>query len=211
MTSINDTTSTNNTKDDTMTTKFHGVIPPVVTPLTTNGDLDVPSYEKLINRLLGQGVDGLFVLGSTSEVAFFDDEMRGRVLAEAKRIINGRVPLLAGVIDTETSRVMAQMRAAERFAPAGFVAGMMSRSHLFEADAPVQKGRHRHLVGGVEHGGAGGRHVQHDHALEHLQVFQRGDVVQAQVIAAASSPSMTNRPIWQIHPTPSANNSVTCW
>ena len=54
-----------------MTTKFHGVIPPVVTPLTTNGDLDVPSYEKLINRLLGQGVDGLFVLGSTSEVAFF--------------------------------------------------------------------------------------------------------------------------------------------
>ena len=80
MTSINDTTSTNNTKDDTMTTKFHGVIPPVVTPLTTNGDLDVPSYEKLINRLLGQGVDGLFVLGSTSEVAFFDDEMRGRCL-----------------------------------------------------------------------------------------------------------------------------------
>ena len=27
----------------------------------------------------------------------------------------------------------------------------------------------------------------------------------------ASSPSMTNRPIWQIHPTPSANNSVACW
>ena len=113
MTSINDTTSTNNTKDDTMTTKFHGVIPPVVTPLTTNGDLDVPSYEKLINRLLGQGVDGLFVLGSTSEVAFFDDEMRGRVLAEAKRIINGRVPLLAGVIDTETLRVIRHIRQAE--------------------------------------------------------------------------------------------------
>ena len=37
MTPINDTTSTNNTKDNTMTTKFHGVIPPVVTPLTPNG------------------------------------------------------------------------------------------------------------------------------------------------------------------------------
>ena len=74
MTPINDTTSTNNTKDNTMTTKFHGVIPPVVTPLTPNGDLDVASYEKLINRLIGQGVDGLFVLGSTSEVAFFDDD-----------------------------------------------------------------------------------------------------------------------------------------
>ena len=40
-------------------------------------------------------------------------------------------------------------------------------------------------VGGVQHGGAGGRHVEHDHALEHAQVFQRGDVVQAQVVAAA--------------------------
>lgn len=113
MTPINDTTSTNNTKDNTMTTKFHGVIPPVVTPLTPNGDLDVASYEKLINRFIGQGVDGLFVLGSTSEVAFFDDEMRGRVLSEAKRIIDGRVPLLAGVIDTETLRVIRHIGQAE--------------------------------------------------------------------------------------------------
>ena len=96
-----------------MTTKFHGVIPPVVTPLTPNGDLDVASYEKLINRFIGQGVDGLFVLGSTSEVAFFDDEMRGRVLSEAKRIIDGRVPLLAGVIDTETLRVIRHIGQAE--------------------------------------------------------------------------------------------------
>ena len=96
-----------------MTTKFHGVIPPVVTPLTTDGDLDVASYERLINRLIEQGVDGLFVLGSTSEVAFFDDEMRGRVLGEAKRIIDGRVPLLAGVIDTETLRVIRHIRQAE--------------------------------------------------------------------------------------------------
>ena len=49
----------------------------------------------------------------------------------------------------------------------------------------VRGHRHHCGVGGVQHGGAGGRHVQHDHALEHLQVFQRGDVVQAQVVAAA--------------------------
>ena len=107
------TTIANTTKDTTMTTHFHGVIPPVVTPLTTDGDLDVVSYEKLINRLIEQGVDGLFILGSTSEVAFFDDEMRGRVLGEAKRIIDGRVPLLAGVIDTETLRVIRHIRQAE--------------------------------------------------------------------------------------------------
>ncbi|MDO4412231.1 dihydrodipicolinate synthase family protein [Cutibacterium sp.] len=96
-----------------MTTKFHGVIPPVVTPLTTDRKLDVPSYERLINRLIEQGVNGLFVLGSSSEVAYLDDESRGRVLAEAKRINDGRVPLLAGVIDTETQRVISHIRQAE--------------------------------------------------------------------------------------------------
>ena len=86
------------------TTPLTGVVPPVVTPLTPDRRLDVPSYERLINRLITAGVDGLFVLGSTGEVAFCTDEMRAQVLTEAVRIIDGRVPLLAGVIDTQTAR-----------------------------------------------------------------------------------------------------------
>jgi hypothetical protein len=42
-----------------------------------------------------------------------------------------------------------------------------------------------HRVGSVEHGGAVGRHVLHDHTLDHGQVFHRADVGQAQVIAHA--------------------------
>ena len=135
------TTIANTTKDTTMTTHFHGVIPPVVTPLTTDGDLDVVSYEKLINRLIEQGVDGLFILGSTSEVAFFDDEMRGRVLGEAKRIIDGRVPLLAGVIDTETLRVIRHIRQAEEIGVDAVVATApfyeATELPLFVYDIPV--------------------------------------------------------------------------
>jgi len=96
-----------------MSTRFHGVIPPVVTPLTPQGELDVASFERVINRLLDQGVDGLFILGSTSEVAFFEDEMRGQILREAMRITAGRAPVLAGVIDTETRRVIQHIRQAE--------------------------------------------------------------------------------------------------
>lgn len=97
-----------------MSTTFHGVIPPVVTPLNTDGSLDVASFEKVINRLIDQGVDGLFILGSTSEVAFFEDEMRDQVLTEAVRITAGRCPILAGVIDTETRRVISHIRRAEK-------------------------------------------------------------------------------------------------
>ena len=49
--------------------KLGGVLPPVVTPLHPDRTLDVASYEKLIDRLIAAGVHGLFVLGSTSEVA----------------------------------------------------------------------------------------------------------------------------------------------
>lgn len=93
--------------------KLTGVIPPVVTPLTQDRRLDIESYERLINRLITAGVDGLFVLGSTGEVAFCTDEMRGQILTEAARIIDGRVPLLAGVIDTQTARVLQHVKVAQ--------------------------------------------------------------------------------------------------
>ncbi|QPP07806.1 dihydrodipicolinate synthase family protein [Streptomyces bathyalis] len=90
-----------------------GVVPPLVTPLTTDRTLDVPSFERLIGRLLAAGVDGLFVLGSTGEAAFCTDELRARVIREAVRAAAGRVPVLAGVIDTQTGRVLRQLDAAQ--------------------------------------------------------------------------------------------------
>src|SRR5690625_2039201 len=92
---------------------FQGVIPPLLTPLTADGRLDVPSLERLIEHHLAGGVDGLFVLGSSGEVAFFEDEMREQVLTAAVRLVAGRVPVLAGIIDTQTRRVLAHLRRAE--------------------------------------------------------------------------------------------------
>ena len=51
------------------TTGLTGVVPPLITPLTPDGDLDTASLERLVGYLLDGGVHGLFALGSTSEVA----------------------------------------------------------------------------------------------------------------------------------------------
>ena len=56
--------------------KISGVVPPVVVPDTPEGALDVPSFERSINRMIDAGVDGLFFLGSSGEVAFVTDERR---------------------------------------------------------------------------------------------------------------------------------------
>lgn len=62
---------------------FHGVIPPVVVPLTNGFEVDWPSYTRVLEHLIAGGVHGRFVLGSTSEVVFHD-EATARVNAIVK-------------------------------------------------------------------------------------------------------------------------------
>ncbi|MCA1406550.1 dihydrodipicolinate synthase family protein [Ensifer sp. IC3342] len=92
---------------------FTGVIPPVVTPLTTSFEVDYPSFSRVIDHLIDGGVHGLFVLGSTSEVVFHDEATRRRIIEHAVERVRGRVPTLVGVIDPTTERVIAHARAAQ--------------------------------------------------------------------------------------------------
>ena len=82
-----------------MDTRFTGVIPPVITPLL-DGRVDLDSLDRLVDMLIGAGVDGLFLLGSSGEAAYLTDSRRDAVVARAVARANGRVPVLAGAIDT---------------------------------------------------------------------------------------------------------------
>ena len=93
--------------------RFRGVIPPVVTPLDENRKLDKQALERSVERMIGAGVDGLFFLGSSGEVAFLPDEARDELLREAVKLVAGRVPVLAGVIDMQTPRVIGHAKRAE--------------------------------------------------------------------------------------------------
>ena len=102
--------------------QLKGVIPPVVVPDTPDRQLDVPSYERHIERLIEAGVDGLFVLGSSGEVVFSTNERRDQIIRESVRIVGGRVPVLVGIIDTETERVLELGRRATELGADGLVA-----------------------------------------------------------------------------------------
>ncbi|MCF3964791.1 dihydrodipicolinate synthase family protein [Streptomyces fuscigenes] len=91
-----------------------GVIPPVCTPLTAERELDTASLERLCTFLLEAGVSGLFVGGSTGELAYHTDEVRLRALEVVRGVAAGAVPVLAGAVDLSTNRVIAQARAAEK-------------------------------------------------------------------------------------------------
>ncbi len=99
-----------------------GVIPPVVIPLREDRTFDRASLERSVNRMIDAGVDGLFFLGSTSAVAFETDVERAEILAAAIEIVRGRVPVLAGCIDTETNRVIEHAKHAQAAGVDGVVA-----------------------------------------------------------------------------------------
>ncbi|HEX3792543.1 MAG TPA: dihydrodipicolinate synthase family protein [Pseudonocardiaceae bacterium] len=101
---------------------FTGVIPPVCTPSTPAGDLDRGSLTRLCEFLLDAGVDGLFVGGSTGEVALLDDEQRLAALTVAVDVAAGAVPVLFGAIDTSTARSIVRARAAQQRGAAAIVA-----------------------------------------------------------------------------------------
>lgn len=95
-------------------THLHGIVPPVLTPLDRNGLLDLESLDRLVDHLLVSGVHGLFVLGSSGQVAYLTDAERDQVVARVVERTAGRVPVYAGTPELTARRVIERAtRAAE--------------------------------------------------------------------------------------------------
>lgn len=120
----------------TLATALSGVIPPVCTPLTPDGEVDTRSLVRLVDHLIDGGVDGLFVLGSTSEVAYLPDRHRAVVLETVVGHVAGQAPVLAGAIDMTTARVLDHAREAVRLGADGIVvtAPYYTRTHPAEIE-----------------------------------------------------------------------------
>lgn len=126
----------------TSSVQLTGIIPPLSTPLTADGQVDTASLERLVEHLLGAGVHGLFVLGSTGEVAFLTDAQRGEVIETVVRAAAGRAPVIAGLIDMTTPRVLEHLRQAEELGADAVVATapFYTRTH------PAEIARHFRLI-----------------------------------------------------------------
>ncbi len=92
-----------------------GVVCPLVTPWTADGRLDEPILRDLIDALVPD-LDGLFVLGSSGELAWLPDAIADRVARVAVDQVAGRIPVYVGVGDTGTRRTLDR---AARLADAG--------------------------------------------------------------------------------------------
>jgi len=99
--------------------KFEGIYTPVVTPHTAGFEIDEEKFAATIEMLLGAGVSGLIIAGTTGEYYAQTNEERVHLMKLAKELIGERAPLIigTGAIRTEDSVYFAE-RAVEAGADA---------------------------------------------------------------------------------------------
>ncbi len=73
--------------------KLYGVIPPMITPFTSSGDLDIPGLKKLLDYLSNR-VDGLFICGSYGSGPLMSTEERKRVAEIVLERVGGKIPVV---------------------------------------------------------------------------------------------------------------------
>ncbi len=95
--------------------KLHGMVPPIGTPILEDETVDEKGLRKLVNHLIDGGVDGVFVNGSMGCFALLTDDEQIRAIEIVADEVNGRVPVVAGISDTSTKRVIAKTKQVEKF------------------------------------------------------------------------------------------------
>lgn len=79
---------------------LRGIIPPVVTPLVNDNELDEQGLKNLIHHILEGGVHGIFLLGTTGEATSLRYKLREKFVRLACALVNKKVPVMVGITDT---------------------------------------------------------------------------------------------------------------
>lgn len=79
-----------------MTMHPKGIIPPMVTPLDKDGNVDKKAIDRLVNHLIKGGVHGLFPLGSTGEWYGLDFDQKREIIETVMEANNKRLPVYVG-------------------------------------------------------------------------------------------------------------------
>jgi 4-hydroxy-tetrahydrodipicolinate synthase len=98
---------------------LRGVFVVTVTPLTEDGEVDLPGLRRNAEWLIGQGVHGLVPLGSTGEFASLQDDDKRKIVTTVIETAAGRVPIVVGATAETTERAIENACFAQKAGAAG--------------------------------------------------------------------------------------------
>lgn len=102
--------------------RFEGVYVALVTPFTSEFEVDYKRLAELCDRLIQNGVQGLVPTGSLGEYATMSNEERARVVETVIAAAAGRVPVVVGSAAPSTQQAMAWVQHAKDAGAAGVMA-----------------------------------------------------------------------------------------
>ncbi|MBQ3550272.1 MAG: 4-hydroxy-tetrahydrodipicolinate synthase [Clostridia bacterium] len=81
---------------------FTGCATALVTPFNDDCSVNYPRLRQLIEEQIVGGVDALVICGTTGESATLDNDEHCKVLEEAVKVANKRIPIIAGTGSNDT-------------------------------------------------------------------------------------------------------------
>jgi len=103
------------------TTLPDGVVPPVLTPLTSDHRVDIPAFRQLLRKLVDAGIPALFVGGTSGLGSVLTAPEYAKLIATALDEVPDGYPVLCGVLESSTARALERIRLLEQLGARTFV------------------------------------------------------------------------------------------
>lgn len=109
----------NNTDESekNMKSRLSGVLPALIGPIDSNGNVDEKSLVTQTQFLIDSGAHGIFVNGSTAESPHMTTQERVTSFRIVKEAVAGRVPVLAACIQPSTGLVQREIDEVAKYLP----------------------------------------------------------------------------------------------
>ncbi|MGH8674011.1 MAG: 4-hydroxy-tetrahydrodipicolinate synthase [Burkholderiales bacterium] len=117
-----------------------GSLVAIVTPMHEDGGLDIARFRKLIDWHVGEGTDGVVVVGTTGESPTVDFDEHKELIRIAVEHAKGRIPVIAGTGGNSTAEAIELTESAKK---AGATACLSVVPYY---NKPTQEGLYRHFA-----------------------------------------------------------------
>ena len=113
-----------------MRSNLSGLLLPITTPFTTDGDIDSEALRANIQKWNQTGITGYVVLGSTGERVNLDEREYLQVITTAREVVPSTMTFIAGAGQQSTRGTISEI---ERAAKAGAEAALVITPHYYRS------------------------------------------------------------------------------
>ncbi len=118
---------------------FTGAGVAIVTPFDSLGNLNLKTYERIVNDQIANGTEAIIVCGTTGEACTLTDDEHKNIISATVEYVNGRVPVIAGTGSNDTAYAIE----LSKFAASEGVDGLLSVTPYYNKTS--QRGLIKHF------------------------------------------------------------------